>query len=240
MKKIYLLTFLFLPLFISAQVGIGTTAPDNSAILQIDSSESGVLIPRMSTTDRDLIANPLNSLMIFNTNTNSYQFNEGTDTMPVWNNISYNPSVKYSNSNIATNINVAAAIDLPIFGNLVWNDDTTLYAVSGNQITINSTGKYRITVNMFYTAPDVPGNNSERRISVLAQLALNGAQSGTIAATGYIRHDDNHDEASLNFTETFDITSGDDLSIRVFRGGNTADAFLHSNGTSNITIEKLN
>lgn len=227
-------------LSICAQVGIGTTTPDSSSILEIESTSAGILIPRMSSGDRTAISAPLNSLMVFNTTTNTYQYNAGTAGAPVWNNISYNPTVKYSNSNTTTNINVATAIDLPLFGNLIWNDDTALYAVSGNVITISGTGKYRITVNIFYNAPDVPSNHSERRISVLAQLALNGTQTGTIAATGYIRHDDNHNEASLNFSETLEINSGTDLSLRVFRGGNTANAFMDSNGTSNITIEKLN
>lgn len=57
---------------VSAQVGIGTSSPDASAALDISSSEKGLLIPRMSTAQRTAISNPANSLMVFDTETNSY------------------------------------------------------------------------------------------------------------------------------------------------------------------------
>lgn len=244
MKK-YIKNFIVFSLFVGscnlyAQVGIGTTDPDASSILEIESTNSGILIPRLTTTQRDGIADPETSLMIFNTTLNTYQFNAGTTMSPIWNAISYAASVKYSNSDTTTNLNSATTIDAPIFGNIDWNDDVGLYSVSGNSVTINSAGKYRITVNIYYSAPDVSGNNTERRISVLAQLALNGTATGTVGATGYIRHDDNHDQASINFTEVLEITTGQSLSVRLSRGGNTADAFFHSANTSNITVEKIN
>ena len=40
---------------------------DDSAILQLDSTTQGLLIPRMTTAQRDAIANPADGLMIFNT-----------------------------------------------------------------------------------------------------------------------------------------------------------------------------
>ncbi|WOI22474.1 hypothetical protein [Nonlabens ulvanivorans] len=241
MNRIFFLIFLFLFCITNtfAQVGINTDTPDTSSLLEIESSDKGILIPRMSTSDRDLIALPEVSLLIFNLTTNTYQYNAGTKISPEWNNISYNPSVKYTNTDTTTNINTAVATDAPIFGTLNWNDDTILYTVSGNILTINSDGRYRITVNIYYEAPDVAGNNSERRLSVLAQLEVGGVQTGTIAATGYLRHDDNHEQASLNFTETLDIANGQTVSLKFFRGGNTADVFLTA-GTSNILIEKIN
>ena len=68
-KKIGLLFFcncLFLTL--NAQVGIGTSTPDNSSILDISSDEKGILIPRMSMEQRNSIASPANGLMIYQTN----------------------------------------------------------------------------------------------------------------------------------------------------------------------------
>ncbi|MCL2598242.1 MAG: hypothetical protein FWD66_11470, partial [Paludibacter sp.] len=71
MKKIEVLFILVLtalftnPVF--CQVGIGTMVPDKSAALDVKSSELGMLIPRMSETERDNINNPANGLLIFNT-----------------------------------------------------------------------------------------------------------------------------------------------------------------------------
>lgn len=57
---------------IHAQVGIGTTTPDSSAILDINSSSRGVLIPRIAltgTNDISTISLPSESLLIYNTAT---------------------------------------------------------------------------------------------------------------------------------------------------------------------------
>lgn len=61
---------LLLSLQLTAQVGINTASPDPSSILEIFSSNKGVLIPRVelqSTTDVITIAQPVNSLLVFNT-----------------------------------------------------------------------------------------------------------------------------------------------------------------------------
>lgn len=58
-----------------AQVGIGTTNPDSKSILDIVSSNKGMLIPRMTKTERDLIQpNGQKGLMIFNTTQNCFNF----------------------------------------------------------------------------------------------------------------------------------------------------------------------
>jgi hypothetical protein len=71
-KLLFLLAFIIN--FSNAQVGIGTTNPDVSSILDVKSSNSGLLIPRVSlssTTDNTTIPNPANSLLVFNSNTQS-------------------------------------------------------------------------------------------------------------------------------------------------------------------------
>lgn len=48
-------------------VGIGTINPDKSAILDLSSSDKGLLLPRMSLKNRTSIANPAKGLMIYQT-----------------------------------------------------------------------------------------------------------------------------------------------------------------------------
>src|SRR5690606_37648456 len=50
-------------------VGIGTTSPDASSLLSINSTAKGFLPPRMTTTQRDAIASPATGLQIYNTTT---------------------------------------------------------------------------------------------------------------------------------------------------------------------------
>jgi hypothetical protein len=48
-----------------AQVGIGTTTPEASAALDITSTTKGLLLPRMTATQRDAISSPAQGLIIF-------------------------------------------------------------------------------------------------------------------------------------------------------------------------------
>ena len=50
-----------------AQVGIGTTSPDASSALDITSTTKGLLIPRMTETQRDAITSVATGLMIYQT-----------------------------------------------------------------------------------------------------------------------------------------------------------------------------
>src|SRR5690349_9216479 len=49
-------------------VGIGTTTPNASSILEVQSTTQGVLVPRMTTVQRLGIAAPANGLLVFDTN----------------------------------------------------------------------------------------------------------------------------------------------------------------------------
>jgi hypothetical protein len=69
----------------SGQLGLGTAAPDNSAILDINSTAKGILIPRMNQTQRNAIASPASGLMIYQTdNSPAFYYNSGNSASPVW------------------------------------------------------------------------------------------------------------------------------------------------------------
>ena len=51
----------------SGNVGIGTTAPNASALLDVSSTTKGVLLPRMSTTQINAISSPAEGLTVYNT-----------------------------------------------------------------------------------------------------------------------------------------------------------------------------
>ncbi|MCH8318428.1 MAG: hypothetical protein IIA88_08000, partial [Bacteroidetes bacterium] len=69
----------------SQGISINTTnaPPDTSAILDVASANKGLLIPRMTTTQRDNIASPALSLMIFNITDSCLQIYSGVS----WENI---------------------------------------------------------------------------------------------------------------------------------------------------------
>ena len=62
-----------------AQVGINTNTPDASSALEIESTTGGILIPRLTQTQRDAITEPATGLMIYQTNqTTGFYFYDGT------------------------------------------------------------------------------------------------------------------------------------------------------------------
>jgi hypothetical protein len=87
MKKIYLFTALLFGLasnaFTQGNVGIGTNMPDNSAILDITSTAKGVLFPRMTTGQRNLISSPATGLVIYNSTTNCVEFYNSSAWQPI-------------------------------------------------------------------------------------------------------------------------------------------------------------
>jgi hypothetical protein len=59
-------------------IGIGTSLPNASARLQIDSTTAGFLPPRMTSAQRNAIASPATGLMVYNTTDNRPSFFNGT------------------------------------------------------------------------------------------------------------------------------------------------------------------
>ena len=86
MKKLLLSAAFIAASFTSiAQVGVGTASPDASAALEIESTTSGLLPPRMTTVERDLINSgaPAEGLTIYNTDTKCLELYNGTDWISV-------------------------------------------------------------------------------------------------------------------------------------------------------------
>jgi uncharacterized protein (TIGR02145 family) len=109
----------------TGSVAVGTASPSASAVLDINSTSQGILVPRMTTVQRDAIASPANTLFIFNTSNNRFEVFKSTcscwiaitdggsgvvvapaNTMPSINNLNYtglfrvggNPSINYTYS----------------------------------------------------------------------------------------------------------------------------------------------
>ncbi|GGE26678.1 DUF1566 domain-containing protein [Psychroflexus planctonicus] len=62
-----------------AQVGIGTTTPDASASIELQSNTKGFLPPRMTTAERDDISSPAEGLTIYNTSNKCLEFYNSDD-----------------------------------------------------------------------------------------------------------------------------------------------------------------
>lgn len=82
MKKKLILFFLFSASLTFAQVKIGDNATivDPNAVLEMESSNKGMLLPRMTATQRDAISNPTNSMLIYNITEDCINIYNATET----------------------------------------------------------------------------------------------------------------------------------------------------------------
>lgn len=63
-----------------SQVGIGTTIPDPSSVLDVTSTSQGLLAPRMTTVQRNAITTPANSLLVYDTDLKTFYYYDTTTT----------------------------------------------------------------------------------------------------------------------------------------------------------------
>lgn len=67
MKKLFVILLSFTVYSSQAQVGIGTATPDASSQLDISAGDKGLLIPRLTATQRIGIASPATGLLVYQT-----------------------------------------------------------------------------------------------------------------------------------------------------------------------------
>ena len=68
-----------------AQVAINTdgTSPNASAMLDVKSTDAGILIPRLTATQRDAISSPATGLLVYVTDNNIFYFYSGSSWEPI-------------------------------------------------------------------------------------------------------------------------------------------------------------
>lgn len=78
MKKTLLILLISFNTAAFAQVGIGTTTPHNSAILDVSATDKGIIFPKMTSPQRTSIASPADGLHVYDTDTKSLWYYNGS------------------------------------------------------------------------------------------------------------------------------------------------------------------
>lgn len=85
-KTLLLLFFFLITLTGNAQIGIGTTTPDATSMVDITSTTKGMLAPRMTTIQRNAITSPAQGLLVYDTDLKSfYYFSTPSGWLPLLN-----------------------------------------------------------------------------------------------------------------------------------------------------------
>ncbi|MEL0645216.1 cell wall anchor protein [Olleya sp. Ti.3.14] len=109
-----------------AQVGIGTLSPDASAMLEVNSTEKGMLAPRMTSAQRIAISNPAEGLLVFDTDINVFYFYDGN----VW--TALKAEIKRSNYKLVKDISDLADELVSGGGSKYVLNENYLYEINGN------------------------------------------------------------------------------------------------------------
>ena len=133
-----------------AQTGIGTTNPDASAKLEVNSSNKGFLPPRVALTASNVsspITTPANGLIVYNTATSGTAPNNVSPGYYYWNNSAWiniigstTSSTITGNGTTSTIANFGSVINEQSVGFTLGNGD------NGKVIVINSSNATTITV----------------------------------------------------------------------------------------------
>lgn len=118
--------------FAQNNVGIGTTSPNPDAILDLTSTNKGLLLPRLTAGDTAALSNPANAGMLIFSNTDRvFQFYDGTR----WQSISFgDPNPWGSTGNNIYNLNsgnVGIGTANPNYLLDIWGSDGTVDGSSG-------------------------------------------------------------------------------------------------------------
>lgn len=76
-KKFSFLIFIIALTNCFSQVGINTTSPDASAVLDVTSTTQGFLTPRVTTIQRQAISTPASGLLVFDTDATAFYYYDG-------------------------------------------------------------------------------------------------------------------------------------------------------------------
>ncbi len=155
-------------LVFSQSVGINTdgSQPNASAMLDIKNTSKGILIPRMSTAERNAIAAPAKGLLVFDNNTSSFwfynggawaEFSTGNNGWSLGGNAGTNPAIQFIGTSDSVPLNFRvynqqagriATTGETFFGSRAGNSNTAaINSAFGSQSLSNNTTGYSNTAS---------------------------------------------------------------------------------------------
>ena len=89
LKYLPIILLVFTTNIVFSQVGIGTTTPDSSSMLDIESTDKGILIPRMTEAQKISVSSPVSGLLIYQTDEEAgFYFYDGANWLRLVKNVS--------------------------------------------------------------------------------------------------------------------------------------------------------
>lgn len=224
-------------------VGIGTTTPDPSSLLDLNSPDKGLLIPRMSMVKRDGISNPARGLIVYVMDDSGFYINNGAwrrltpadETWSIKGNSGMDTAIHFigtkDNSPLMFRVNNVTRMQLDSFGRLKLNSPGNNLFI-GYETGLNNTG----IENQFagfragYTNTSGYGNHFIGYRAGFSNTTGNenhfeGREAGMNNTVGYYNYFSGLRAGRANISGVDNYFSGSDAGI-----SNTAGSFNHFTG----------
>lgn len=173
-----------------SNIGLGASVTAD-AVVNIISNSKGILIPRMTTTQRNAIGSPSNSLLIYNTTTTQYEFYTGSTWQSLASYINGTLTVTGATS-LQSTLNVTGG---STFANVTINGNETvngILTVTGNSVLASVTGgsttlgSLTVTGATSLQSVTSTGSTVNGILSVTGNTTLVNVTGASITATGTI------------------------------------------------------
>lgn len=102
--------FAFCPPAPFGQVGIGTTSPHGSSVLDISSTDKGLLIPRLTPVQRNAIPYPAEGLTVYDTHTKSFWFYDAAQWVEIIDGTDFQKQATHMSFGQAGNVGIGLTV----------------------------------------------------------------------------------------------------------------------------------
>ena len=209
MKKIVLTLIVLVASLSYGQVGIGTDNPDNSAVLDIESTTKGLLAPRMTAAQRTAISTPAEGLIVFQT--------DNTPNLYCFVNGAWTPILSSPSAGLWTPVITDAS------GGSISGTATGFYQRVGN--VVNFSGTISIPTGYGYTT-------IEASLPISSNFTVANDASGSVSGSYFDVWPRDFSKSTLSGAIDVNVTT-DKLNINIFYGN---PENFGNNMSSNVSI----
>lgn len=211
---------------LNAQVGIGTTSPAASSILDVTSTTKGVLVPRMTGTQRGAIGGPAEGLMVYQTDAPAglWMYIGGA-----WTRLASTLDLGFLGQSSGFAGSTSGQVIAVVLGgtNIALPDAQSLGANitpnAGNTVfTVATAGRYRISYRV----------NTTAALLMSSRITINGTPSTPLTVTPALSLSSFAAEAVVS------LAAGDQISVQLF-GLLGAAVLLNNAQGAGLTIQRV-
>ena len=217
-----------------SQVGIGTETPNSSSLLELSSTSKGLLVPRMTETQKNAISSPAQGLLIYRTDgdfsNGGFQYKDNW----WWKILATNDQKSFYIGSIK--------VGTPSFGsqNTTLGDGTFAYATSGDNNTAighmaisSSNGSSNTAIGENAMRQGQTSVDGSYNTAIGARALTNGDDGGYNTAIGAssIEFAEGDNNSGIGYRSLHATTTGDDNTAVGYNAGDT-----NTTGSNNTLI----